>query len=185
MFKSLQSKDFILQLINDDNKEEIYALLQDFPDAKELTEEIEENYLPDYSKGKRITFGFCAFRNEQPDRPAGLSLLGISDWNELKGFTGADTPAILRGQGIAPGCKPHLFYLAFEILGLHRVESGCRVSNVSSKRSIEKTPGFQLEGIMRESGKNDQGVFEDEYLYAILRKDWVRLYDLREIRISA
>lgn len=52
-----------------------------------------------------------------------------------------------------------------------------RVSNLSSKRSIEKMRGFQFEGIMRKSGINDAGEFEDEYLYAILRRDWLTLYD--------
>ena len=31
---------------------------------------------------------------------------------------------------------------------------------------------------MRESGKNDEGLFEDEYLYEVLCKDWESdLYD--------
>ncbi|WP_231403166.1 hypothetical protein [Hymenobacter guriensis] len=51
------------------------------------------------------------------------------------------------------------------------------MSNRSSKRSLEKTPGRQLEGIMRKSGVNDQGEFEDEYLYAIRRRDWPQRYN--------
>ncbi|WP_460983318.1 hypothetical protein [Spirosoma fluminis] len=40
-----------------------------------------------------------------------------------------------------------------------------------------------LEGVMRESGLNDHGAFEDEYLYAILRKDWLTLYDKTQIEL--
>ncbi|GAB3551315.1 hypothetical protein GCM10027577_31560 [Spirosoma fluminis] len=89
----------------------------------------------------------------------------------------------MRGRGVAPRSKPHLFYLAFELLELNRVETGCFVSNLASKRSIEKTAGFMLEGVMRESGLNDHGAFEDEYLYAILRKDWLTLYDKTQIEL--
>ena len=57
------------------------------------------------------------------------------------------------------------------------------MSNLSSKRSIEKTAGFQFEGIMRESGINERGEFEDECLYAILRRDWERLYDKSLVQV--
>lgn len=78
---------------------------------------------------------------------------------------------------------PHLFYPAFELLGLNRVETGCLVSNTASKRSTEKTAGFQFEGVARESGLNGQGEFEDQYLYAILRRDWFRLYDASQVKV--
>lgn len=35
---------------------------------------------------------------------------------------------------------------------------------------------------MRKSGLNENGEFEDEYLYAILRDDWVNLYDPSDIK---
>ncbi|WP_245327382.1 GNAT family N-acetyltransferase [Hymenobacter fodinae] len=89
----------------------------------------------------------------------------------------------MRGRGVTPRSKPHLFYLAFELLGLNRVATGCRVSDLSSKRSIEKTRGFQFEGLMRESGLNDAGEFEDELLYAILRRDWLQLYDKQHVTV--
>ena len=34
-----------------------------------------------------------------------------------------------------------------------------------------------FEGITRESGLNEQGEFEDEILYSILQRDWLKLYD--------
>jgi len=69
------------------------------------------------------------------------------------------------------------------LLGLNRVASGCLVSSIASKRSIEKTPGFQFEGVSRESGLNAQGELEDEYLYAILRRGWLRLYDKLQVKV--
>lgn len=86
-------------------------------------------------------------------------------------------------KALRPGSKPHLFYLAFEILRLNRVETGCLVSNIASKRSIEKTPGFQFEGVRRESGINDHGEFEDQYMYSILKRDWLKLYDKASVQV--
>lgn len=91
------------------------------------------------------------------------------------------------GRGITPRSKPHLFYLAFELLGLNRVATGCLISNESSKRSIEKRLVFNLkasranQGLM--SGVNLSRTAEtDEYLYAILKRDWLKLHDASQIQ---
>ncbi|GAB3504817.1 GNAT family N-acetyltransferase [Spirosoma knui] len=180
MFKVLYADSISLHLINQDNLADVHALFQGYPDSDELLVEIAENYLPRYVDGKRTNYGFYTTLN---DELAGLSLLSIDSWRAQKGSTGADTLMHMRGRGVAPRSKPHLFYLAFALLGLNRVETGCFVSNLASKRSIEKTVGFRLEGVMRESGLNDHGEFEDEYLYAILRKDWLTLYDKTRIEL--
>lgn len=180
MFRALQADSITLYLINEANLAEVYSLFQGFPDSEEMLQEIAENYLPEYENGQRMKYGFYAMLDNQL---AGLSLLGIDSYKERKGYTGADTLLHMRGQGVAPRSKPHLFYLAFELLNLHRVETGCLVSNLASKRSIEKTAGFRFEGVMRESGLNEQGEWEDEYLYAILRRDWLQLYDKAQVRV--
>ncbi len=180
-FRSISSGDITLHLIKDDNLGEVYGMFTGWPDSDELIAEIKAHYLPDYEDGIRIKYGFYATLN---GTLGGLSLLGVSSWTEKIGFTGADTLLHMRGKGIAPRSKPHLFYLAFEMLGLNRVESGCLVSNIASKRSIEKTPGFQFEGVSRESGLNDNGEFEDQYLYSILRKDYVKLYSAEVFTVA-
>ena len=180
MFKALYSDSLTLHLINEDSIDDVRSMFSDFSDSATMLNELNESYLPEYEKGVRTKYGFYVMLE---NKLAGLSLLGISDIKLKKGYTGADILLHMRGKGIAPRSKPHLFYLAFEILQLHRIETGCLVSNVASKRSIEKTPGFQFEGTMRESGLNDQGNFEDEYFYAILEKDWRKLYDPSVIKI--
>jgi RimJ/RimL family protein N-acetyltransferase len=180
MFKALYADQITLFLINGDNLDDVYSMFAGFPDSVEMTAEIAGHYVPEFESGQRTKYGFYAkLENEL----AGLSMLGIDNFKERKGYTGADTLLHMRGKGIAPRSKPHLFYLAFEMLGLHRVETGCLVSNLASKRSIEKTPGFQLEDIMRESGLNDEGKLEDQYLYSILRSDWVKLYDPVKVKV--
>lgn len=180
-FTALQSGPITLHLINEANLNDVYAKFSGFADSDELLAEIAENYRPQYDdRGRRIQYGFYATLDGEL---AGLSLLSVDDWKARKGSTGADTLLHMRGRGVAPGSKPHLFYLGFELLGLNRIETGCLVSNVASKRSIEKTPGFQFEGVMRESGLNDRGEFQDEYLYAILRRDWLRLFDKSRVSV--
>lgn len=179
-FKALQTDFITLHLISESNLPEVYSMLGGWPDSETMRLELMENYLPRYEKGQRTGYGFYAM---QEGEIAGMSLLVVDDPGLRKGFTGADTFMHMRGRGVAPGSKPHLLYLAFEMLGLHRVETGCLVSNTASKKSIEKTPGFQLEGVMRKSGLNDDGEFEDEYFYAMLESDWARLYDKTAVNV--
>ena len=157
-----------------DNFESISAQIGDHPDAHYLRSELETYYLPESDEEGRVTtYGFYATLGGVL---AGFSLLNVDDWHNAIGSTGADVLPHMRGKGVTPGSKPHLFYLGFAILGLNRIETGHFVSNSASQRSIQKTPGFVYEGTMRESGRNDDGIFEDELLYAILRRDWLTLY---------
>lgn len=181
MFKALYSDSITLHLIEADNLAEVCLLFQGYPDSRDMMAELLRHYLPQYENGRRINYGFYVTLD---NKLAGMTLLNVDtkpdEWN---GSTGADMFAHMRGQGITPRSKPHLFYVAFELLGLNRVATGCLISNESSKRSIEKTAGFQFEGISRESGVNEQGEFEDEYNYAILKRDWLALYDAAHIQV--
>lgn len=179
-FKALQAGPITLHLINDDNLFDVYTLFQGFPDSRDMLEEIFRNYLPRFEQGRRTNYGFYSLLEGQL---AGLTVLTVDSWEERTGSTGADVFRHMRGRGATPGSKPHLFYLAFELLGLHRVATGHAASNTASQRSLVKTVGLQFEGIMRESGVNAQGEFEDEYLYAILRQDWLRHYDKAQVTV--
>jgi ribosomal-protein-serine acetyltransferase len=180
MIKGLYSDSITLFLINENNVDEVRFMFRGFDDSEGMILEMNENYLPEYENGKRVKYGFYTLLENEL---AGMSLVGIDSFKEQKGYTGADTLLHMRGKGVAPRSKPHLFYLAFELLGLNRLSTGCLISNQASKRSIEKTPGFIFEGVSRESGINDKGEFEDEYLYAILRKNWQKLYDKTKIKV--
>ena len=180
MLKALSSDSLTLYLIDEGNVANVRSMFQGFTDSGYMLKELEESYLPEYEEGERVKYGFYSMLG---DELAGLSLLGVGSRKDRRGYTGADTLSHMRGRGVAPRSKPHLFYLAFEILGLNRIETGCYVSNAASKRSIEKTRGFEFEGVLREYGLNSRGEFEDEYRYAILRRDWVRLYDKSQIRV--
>lgn len=170
-----------LHRITEANFAEVLTMFDGFADTEYMRDELTESYQPTCDdEGRQTKYGFYATLDGVL---AGAVLLGIDEWPNGPGYTGADVLTHMRGRGVAPGSKPMLFYLGFELLGLNRIATGCFVSNTSSRRSIEKTPGFLFEGRMRESGRNDDGQFEDEYLYAILRSDWLRLYDPSQIEV--
>jgi ribosomal-protein-serine acetyltransferase len=180
-FSALHGNAITLHRITEANFKEVLVSFSGFADSESMLSELKESYYPQYDpQGRQILFGFYATLQ---GKLAGGSLLGISSWPDARGYTGADTLAHMRGQGIAPKSKPHLFCLGFELLGLNRIETGCLVSNTASRRSIEKTPGFEFEGTLREYARNPQGIFEDEYRYAILKRDWLRLYDRSYITV--
>lgn len=173
-FSALRSGPLTLHRIREENWEQVRQLFSGFADSSYMLSELEASYRPGYDPERRQSlFGFYATLY---DTLAGMCLLGVSSWADARGFTGADTFAHMRGRGVAPASKPALFYLGFELLRLNRIETGCFVSNVSSRRSIEKTLGFQFEGTLRGYARNPSGEFEDERRYAILKPDWLRLY---------
>jgi ribosomal-protein-serine acetyltransferase len=180
-FSALKLGAITLHRITEANVESLRSELARFPDADYMISELDRSYLSSHDSQRRPTkLGFYTMLDGVL---AGMSLLGIGSWRDMRGYTGADTLAHMRGQGVAPGSKPHLFYLGFHLLGLNRIETGCFVSNLSSKRSLEKTPGLVLEGTLRQYARNLQGEFEDEYRYAILRSDWLRLYNPSQIKV--
>ncbi len=180
MFRALRSDSITLYLITEDNWGEVCSRSQGVPDSFELLEEMRENYVPRLEGGQRTRYSFYVTLE---DELAGLTLLDVGSWDTLTGSTGADVLLHMRGKGVAPRSKPHLFYLTFELLGLVRVETGCLVSNTASRKSIEKTVGFAFEGTPRQSGWGDEGQLEDEHHYAILKGDWRKLYNKSRIEV--
>lgn len=185
-FRALRCEGITLHRITAENAESVREMLRAFEDAGEMIEELDRSYLPRVERRGRVRkIGFWATRDETGDHLAGLSLLGVDSYHRLEGYTGADVPWAMRGRGTTPATKPHLFHVGFALLGLNRLATGCFVSNAASRRSIEKTPGFVYEGTTRESGRNDDGVLEDELRYAILRRDWERLYTAVRVEVIA
>ena len=180
-FKGLRSGDLTLHLIEKSDQAYLSNLLRKYEESAYFLDELEKSYLPRFDdSGRRTKYGFYIMLAGEL---AGLCLLGISNWEHRRGYTGADILPHMRGRNIAPMSKPLLFYLAFEILDLNRVETGCLASNASSRKSIEKTKGMQYEGTLREYNRKADGRYEDDLRYAILRRDWLELYDKSVIEV--
>ncbi len=76
-------------------------------------------------------------------------------------------------QGYATEALNFLLDYCFDKLAkpLHRVEAGCAVENLASKKVLEKC-GMVLEGIQRKNLPLKTG-WSDNYEYAILREEWL------------
>ena len=179
--KGFRFGKLILTLIDDTNVDMLHEYLLKIDESDYFINELHNSYMPKFDVQKRrIKYGFYTTIE---NTIVGFSLLGISSWEHFRGYTGADTILQMRGQNIAPLSKPPLFYLAFELLKLQRVEAGCVVSNVSSQKSIEKTKGFKFEGVLRDYCRRSDGSYEDELRYSIVINDWFKLYDKSSIEV--
>jgi ribosomal-protein-serine acetyltransferase len=175
---ALQAEHITLHRITEANQAEVLALFSGYPDSDEFIEEIEENYLPEYDEnGRQIQYGFYATLNGEL---AGMSLLSVDSWEQGEGSTGADTLTHMRGRGVAPHSKPHLFYFAFQVLGLHMVITGTTLDNLASKRSLDKTAGLTYRGIERQV---EDGIEDDYHMYQIDRETYLHLYDPAQITV--
>ncbi len=181
-FSALRHGDITLHLITEENLPTLIETVAQYDEAADFQYELRHHYAPGYDKeGRRTAYGFYATVN---DELMGFSLLDVDDWENKIGSTGADTLPPHRGKGITPGSKPHLFYLAFHLLGLNRIETGTTVSNTSSQRSLAKTAGIVYEGLFREAEWNEETEeFEDVLRYAILRRDWAALYNPDDVEV--
>ncbi len=106
MFKAIYSDSITLHLITEENFGEVRSMFEGFPDSDYMLAEFDESYLPKIENGKIARYSFYAlFENDL----AGLTLLDVDDWKTLSGSTGADVLLHMRGKGVAPRSKPHLF----------------------------------------------------------------------------
>ena len=83
-----------------------------------------------------------------------------------------------------PGLSRHVAALRSDSITLHFINEDNPTDIFTRFQGFPaKTPGFRFEGVMRESGVNEQGEFRDERLYAILRRGWLRPYDKSRVTV--
>jgi ribosomal-protein-serine acetyltransferase len=75
-----------------------------------------------------------------------------------------------EGRGIITRACRRFFDLAFDDLGLHRMELCAAVGNTRS-RSVAERLGMRQEGVLRGGGRNPEG-FDDLVVYGILEDEW-------------
>lgn len=82
------------------------------------------------------------------------------------------------GYGIVPEALQAVIKYLFYVVQANRIEAGFDINNPNSGRVMEKV-GMQKEGLMRQAGRNNQGLF-DLMFYAILKEDWGKLQNNKE-----
>ena len=80
------------------------------------------------------------------------------------------------GKGYATEAARHLIDWGFNELNIHRVVAFCHASNAASVRVMEKL-GMHQDGHLRET-RWLKDEWWDEYLYAILEKEWKGIKDV-------
>lgn len=76
------------------------------------------------------------------------------------------------GKGLATEALQAVVDFFFKVVEVNRIEAGYDVNNPNSGRVMEKI-GMQKEGIIRQAGRNNQGLF-DIVQCSILRREWNR-----------
>lgn len=79
-----------------------------------------------------------------------------------------------HGQGYATEAARALLAHAFETLRAHRVIATCQPQNPASWRVMEKL-GMRREGLFLACIPRGGGVWWDEYVYALLARDYARM----------
>ena len=75
------------------------------------------------------------------------------------------------GRGIATEAVTQVVNFLVNTMKIHKIRAGFFAKNIASKRVLQKA-GFKQEGYLRDNAFLD-GVFEDEYLMALLSSDQV------------
>lgn len=76
---------------------------------------------------------------------------------------------VFWGRGIMPEALRAVMDYFFDEVGLNRVAASHDVDNPKSGRVMDKA-GMKLEGVLRQAGKNNQGIC-DEVWYSIIKSD--------------
>lgn len=76
-----------------------------------------------------------------------------------------------QSRGYATEAARAMLGYGFEALDVHRVIATCQPENVASWRVMEKL-GMRREGHLRQCIERPDGVWWDEYFYAILANEW-------------
>jgi len=100
----------------------------------------------------------------------GYGITVIDDAHKL-GSIGWSLAASYRGRGVATEAAMAVRGLLFDHLGAHRVQSRTGRANAPSWRLMERL-GMRREARFRASHTNLSGAWDDEYIYAILKREW-------------
>jgi RimJ/RimL family protein N-acetyltransferase len=103
---------------------------------------------------------------------AGQVYVGPTNW-ALPEFTiGYVADVHHEGKGYISEAVNGVLAMLFNDLGAHRIKSDCNENNTRSWRLLERC-GFQREGHLRQNRKNADGSFHGDFLYALLRREYV------------
>jgi RimJ/RimL family protein N-acetyltransferase len=94
-------------------------------------------------------------RLDDPDRKAHLKRIAVRD----------------TGRGAGSILLDAIARWLFTTTDINRLDLDLFVGNVRARRAYEKA-GFELEGVLRDYHRNEDGSFSSQWLMSLLRRDW-------------
>ncbi len=79
-------------------------------------------------------------------------------------------------KGITTEALNEIICFLFDEVGYNRIEARHDTKNQASGKVMSKS-GLKFEGILRQGGKNNTGIC-DSAVYAILKEDYIKIYEL-------
>jgi len=119
------------------------------------------------SRGDRFDWIVLAHR-----QPAGWITLVVHSWEHGLAECGYSLSTPFQGRGLMQRALARLVGDLFARTRLHRLEARTALENVASQKVLERL-GFRREGTLRGYFQLD-GQWVDNYLYAIVKEDWVQ-----------
>lgn len=137
--------------------------MEDLADAQNLLADVR-------TKLRRKTYYQWGIARREDDRVIGTCTLFHLDLDNRRGEIGYALGREHWGQGYMAEALGALLTLAFQGLGLHRLEADVDPGNTGSIKTLERL-GFQKEGYLRERWIVDGRVM-DTLLFGLLRREW-------------
>ncbi|MFC2096032.1 GNAT family N-acetyltransferase [Candidatus Bipolaricaulota bacterium] len=101
----------------------------------------------------------------------GYGITVIDPMHKL-GSIGWSLSSAYRSRGIATEAAQAVLGFVFDHLDVHRVHARTGLANAPSWRLMERL-GMRREAHFREGHTNLAGQWDDEFIYAILKKEWI------------
>ena len=105
-----------------------------------------------------------------------LGEIGLSDSspNNKRACVGYWLKKSARGNGIINKLLPVIEKVAFDTLGMNKLNLACDEKNIASRKIAEKN-NYVLDGILRKEEMWPDGTFHDECEYSKLKSEWIKV----------
>ena len=157
-----------------DSRPEMHTYERELPSVVETQQSLEESI--SNQKGVPRTTFRLAITIPPQDSVRGVVKLG-RQWEAIREWeVGWAIHPDEWGKGYATEAAWQLMDWGFKELNIHRIVAFCHSSNAASVRVMEKL-GMRQDGRLRET-RWLNGEWWDEYVYAILEREWKTFKDL-------
>jgi RimJ/RimL family protein N-acetyltransferase len=160
-------QDFV-DLRDMDSRAEMHTYEREMPDTDETRRSL-ETYIHDQCEAPRTTYRL-AITILPENNVRGVMKLS-RQWEAIREWeVGWAIHPDEWGKGYATEAASYVMDWGFRELNIHRIVAFCHTSNSASVRVMEKL-GMHQDGMLRQT-RWLHGEWWDEYVYAILDKDW-------------